>query len=174
MGKEAKYVVRLTEPERKYLEGLIKSRRGAKAKALRARMLLKADADGPAWTDSEIADAFDVGTATVHRLRQRLVQEGFEAAVTRKALIRTKPRKLDGAQEARLVSIACSAPPQGRSSWTLQLLADKLVQLHVVDAISDETVRRTLKKTSSSLGCNSNGSFLQKPTPSSSVPWKTR
>lgn len=174
MGKEAEYVVRLTDRERQYLEDLIKSRRVAKDKALRARMLLKADADGPAWTDSQIADAFDVGTATVHRLRQRLVQEGFEAAVSRKAPIRMKPRKLDGGQEARLVAIACSSPPQGRNSWTLQLLADKLVELHVVDAISDETVRRTLKKTNSSLGCNSNGSFLRRPTRSSSVRWKTR
>jgi transposase len=174
MGKEAKYVVRLTERERESLENLIKAPRVAKAKALRARMLLKADADGPAWTDAHIADAFEVGLATVHRLRQRLVEEGFEAALTRKPPSRTKPRTLDGAQEARLVSIACSTPPQGRSSWTLQLLADKLVELHVVDSISDETVRRTLKKTNSSRGCNSNGSFHRKPTPSSSVRWKTR
>src|SRR5437867_1371955 len=174
MGKEAKYVIRLTDGERQYLEDLIKSRRVAKAKALRARMLLKADADGPAWTDSQITDAFDVGTTTVHRLRQRSVQQGFEAALSRKAPIRTKPRKLDGGQEARLVAIACSSPPQGRSSWTLQLLAQTMVELHVVDAISDESVRRTLKKTSSSRGCNSNGSLLRRPTPSSSVRWKTR
>jgi transposase len=175
MGKEAKYIVRLTHEERQYLEDLIKSRRVAKDKALRARMLLKADADGPAWTDSRIADAFDVGTATVHRLRQRLVQEGFDVALARKAPIRTKPRKLDGAQEARLVAIACSSPPAGRNRWTLQLLAEKLVELHVVDdTVSGETVRRTLKKTNSSLGCSSNGSFLRRPTPSSSVRWRTR
>lgn len=174
MGKEAKYIVRLTDEERQYLEDLIKSRRVAKDKALRARMLLKADADGPAWTDSRIAEAFDVGTATVHRLRQRLVQEGFDVALARKAPIGTKPRKLDGAQEARLVALACSSPPAGRNRWTLQLLADKLVELHVVDGVSDETVRRTLKKTNSSLGCSSNGSFLRRPTPSSSVRWRTR
>lgn len=157
MGREAKYVVRLTGEERLWLEQLVSGKRVAAAKALRARMLLKADADGPAWTDSRIAEAFEVGESTVHRLRERLVQEGLEAAVSRKPHSQTKPRKLDGAQEARLVAIACSAPPQGRARWTLSLLADRLVELQVVDSIGRETVRETLKKTTSSRGSSSNG-----------------
>ena len=157
MGKEAKYVVRLTGEERLWLEQLVSGKRVAAAKALRARMLLKADADGPAWTDSRIAEAFEVGESTVHRLRERLVQEGLEAAVSRKPHSQTKPRKLDGAQEARLVAIACSAPPQGRARWTLSLLADRLVELQVVDSIGRETVRETLKKTTSSRGSSSSG-----------------
>ena len=174
MGKEAKFIVRLTDAERQCLEQFIKAPRVAKDKALRARMVLKADADGPAWTDSQIAEAFDVSMSSVHRLRQRLVEQGLDAALARQAPIRTKPRTLDGAQEARLIAIACSAPPPGRARWTMQLLADQLVVLDVVDTISDETVRRTLKKTTSSRGCNNNGSFRLRPTRNSSARWKTR
>ena len=101
VGKEAKYVVRLTGEERLWLEQLVSGKRVAAAKALRARMLLKADTDGPAWTDSQIAEAFEVGESTVHRLRERLVQEGLEAAVSRKPHSQTKPRKLDGAAPKR-------------------------------------------------------------------------
>jgi len=108
MGKEAKYVVRLTAEERQLLEELISRKRIAADKALRARILLKADGDGPAWSDACIAEAFEVGQSTVHRLRQRLVEEGLEPALSRRPLARTKPRKLDGAAEAQLVAIACS------------------------------------------------------------------
>lgn len=157
MGKEAKYVVRLSDKERRSLEQLLSGKRVAAAKVLRARMLLKADADGPAWTDPEIAEAFEVGASTVHRLRERFVEDGFEQALSRKPHSQTKPRKLDGAQEAHLVAIACSAAPAGRARWTLSLLADRLVELQVVDSIGRETVRQTLKKTNSSRGSNSNG-----------------
>ena len=157
MGKEAKYVVRLTDEERQSLEQLISGKRVAAHKALRARMLLKADVEGPAWADREIAAAFEVGESTVHRLRERLVEEGLEAALSRKPQSRTKPRKLDGAQEAHLVAIACSAAPAGRARWTLKLLADRLVELQVVDSIGRETVRETLKKTTSNPGSNSSG-----------------
>ena len=153
MGKEAKYVVRLTAEERQLLEELISRKRIAADKALRARILLKADGDGPAWSDACIAEAFEVGQSTVHRLRQRLVEEGLEPALSRRPLARTKPRKLDGAAEAQLVAIACSQAPQGRARWTLSLLADKLVELQVVDSIGREAVRQTLKKTTSSRGC---------------------
>jgi transposase len=152
MGKEAKYIVRLTDEERHILQQLVAGPRVARDKALRARMLLKADSDGSHWSDGQIADAFEVGIATIHRLRQRVVEAGLEAALTRQPPVRTKPRKLDGAQEARLVAIACSPAPQGRASWTLQLLADKLVALEVVDAIGRETVRKTLKKMTSNPG----------------------
>jgi len=159
MGKDAKYVVRLTEGERATLELLMGDRRAAADKRLRARMLLKADVGvcGPAWTDAKIAEAFEVGESTVHRLRQRLVEDGLEAALVRKPRSRHRVPKLDGEKEARLVALACSDPPEGRARWTLQLLADKLVELQVVDWISDETVRLRLKKTKSSRGFTANG-----------------
>jgi transposase len=159
MGKEAKYVVRLSAEERQSLETLVVAKRAAADKLLRARMLLKADVgeDGPGWTDEAIAEAFEIGLSTVHRLRQRLVEEGLDAALTRKPRSRPRPPKLDGEKEARLVVLACTAPPEGRARWTLQLLADKLVELHVVDSISGETVRLRLKKTKLSLGCTANG-----------------
>jgi transposase len=147
VGKEAKYVVRLTEDERQALEGLLSGKRTAADRALRARILLKADLDGDAWSDTEIADAFDVGVSTIHRLRQRLVEEGFEAALSRRPMSSKRPTKLDGAQEARLIAISCGPAPEGRARWTLRLLADKLVELEVVDSIGTETVRQTLKKT---------------------------
>jgi transposase len=152
MGKEAKYIVRLTDKERYTLQQLGVGRRVARAKALWARMLLKADVDGPNWPDGQIADAFEVGLSTIHRLRQRFVEDGLEAALRRHPPVRTKPRKLDGAQEARLVALACSQAPEGRASWTLCLLAAQLVELEIVEAISRETVRQTLKKMTSSPG----------------------
>ncbi len=159
MGKEAKYVVRLTAEERGTLESLVAGGRAAADKLLRARMLLKANIGqgNPGWSDEKIAEAFEVGPSTVHRLRQRLVEDGFEAALVRKPQSRHRAPKLDGEKEARLVALACSGPPEGRSRWTLQLLADKLVELQVVDSISEETVRLRLKKTRSSRGCAANG-----------------
>ena len=159
MGKEAKYVVRLSAEERLTLQVMIDKGRGSADKLLRARIFLKADVSdaGPGWTDLEIADAFAVGASTVHRLRQRLVEEGLAAALLRKPQSTRRPTKLDGAQEAKLIAIACSAAPGGRARWTLQLLADKLVELKVVESISDETVRQRLKKTNSSRGCVANG-----------------
>jgi len=148
VGKEAKYVVRLTEDERQALEGLLSGKRVAADRALRARILLKADVDGDSWSDTEIADALDVGVSTVHRLRQRLVEDGLEAALSRRPTSSKRPRKLDGAQEARLIAVTCGPAPEGRARWTLRLLADKLVELEVVDSIGRETVRQTLKKTS--------------------------
>jgi transposase len=147
VGKEAKYVVRLSEEERQLLDGLLSGKRVAADRALRARILLKADLDGDAWSDIEIADALDVGVSTIHRLRQRLVEDGLEAALSRRAMSSNRATKLDGAQEAQLIAIACGPAPEGRARWTLRLLADKLVELEVVDSIGTETVRQTLKKT---------------------------
>lgn len=152
MGKEAKDIVRLTDEERHILQQLVVGPRVARDKALRARMLLKADLDGPHWRDGQIADAFEVGVSTMHRVRQRLVEAGIEAALTRQPPARTKPRKLDGAQAARLVALACSQAPQGRASWTLPLLADTRVDLDVVEAIGREPVRKTRKKTTANPG----------------------
>lgn len=110
-------------------------------------MLLQADSDGPGWSDGQIAAAFAIGASTLQRLREPWVEAGLDAALNRQPPTRTPPCKLDGAQEARLVAIACRQAPEGRAAWTLHRLADTLVALEMVDAISLETVRKTLKKT---------------------------
>ena len=150
-----KYKVTLTAEERRQLSALIATGKAAARKLAHARVLLHADAapGGPAWTDERIAEAVAVGRATVERVRQRFVEHGLEAALGRKPQDRpSRQRKLDGRAEARLIALACSAPPPGRKEWTMQLLADKLVELQVVDAVCDETVRQALKKTRSSRG----------------------
>jgi transposase len=150
-----KYKVTLTAEERQHLSELIAAGKAAARKLAHARVLLKADAadGGPAWPDARIAEAVEVGVATIERIRQRFVEQGLEAALGRKKQDRpSRPRKLDGRAEARLIALACSAPPEGRKEWAMQLLADKLVELRVVDAVCDETVRRALKKTRSSRG----------------------
>ncbi len=144
-----RYIVRLTGEEREELTALVSKGKAAARKLTRARMLLKADADGPAWTDERIAEALDVGRRTVENIRKRLVEEGLEAALNRKKRCRPPREKiLDGEKEAKLIAVACSPPPEGRKRWTLRLLSDRLVELYIVEAISYETVRRTLKKTS--------------------------
>ena len=146
-----KYIVTLTSEEREELIKLVSAGKRSALTITRARILLKADEGpgGPAWDDGEITAALDCGRRTVSRVRERFVERGFEAALERKPQDKpSRERTLDGAGEARLIAMACSAPPQGRTCWTMQLLADKLVELDVVPEISDETVRRTLKKTS--------------------------
>src|SRR5689334_9674005 len=148
-----KYKVTLTAEERQQLHDLVNAGKAAAKKLTHARILLKADAagGGPAWDDQRIAEAVEVSTDTVARVRQRFVEQGVEAALTRKKQDRpSRERKLDGRAEARLIALACSPPPDGRAGWALQLLADKLVELRVVDSAGDEAVRRVLKKTTSS------------------------
>lgn len=147
-----KYRVTLTADERNHLTAWIAAGKAAAQKLAHARILLKADqAGGPGWTDDRIA--VEVSVATVERVRQRFVEEGLEAALTRKPQARpSRERTLDGRAEARLIALACSAPPDGRKRWTLRLLADRLVELEVVEAVCPETVRQTLKKTTSSRG----------------------
>ena len=150
-----RYLVTLTPEEREQLAGLLSAGRRSALTLARARILLKADqADGgPAWPDDRIAEALDCGVRTVERVRQRFVERGLEVALGRKPQDRpSRERKLDGRAEARLIALACSEPPDGRAAWTLQLLADRLVELRVVDSVCDETVRRVLKKTRSSRG----------------------
>jgi transposase len=150
-----KYKVTLTADERQALHALVTAGKAAAKKLTHARILLKADAapKGPAWTDARIAEAFEVNRTTVEQIRQRFVEQGLEAALVRKKQDRpSRERKLDGTGEAHLITLACSKPPQGRASWTLRLLADRLVELQVVDTISTETVRQVLKKTNSSRG----------------------
>jgi transposase len=150
-----KYKVTLTAEERLQLHDLVNTGKAAAKKLAHARILLKADAapGGPAWLDQRIADAVEVSVATVERVRQRFVEQGLDAALSRKPRERpAREPKLDGRGEARLIALACSAPPEGRKEWTMKLLADRLVELEVVDMISEETVRRVLKKTRLSRG----------------------
>lgn len=146
MGK--KYIVRLTVEEREGLKGLVTKGRASAQKIRRAQVLLKIDADGPNWTDQRSAEAFGMRTNTVAEIRQRFVEEGLDRALDRKQPDEPpRRRRLDGAGEARLIAIACGEPPEGRARWTLRLLAGHLVELAIVDGISHETVRQTLKKT---------------------------
>jgi len=144
-----KYIVRLTEEERRGLKALVSKGRASARKITRAQVLLKVDADGPNWTDEQAAEAFGMRANTVRDIRQRFVEEELERALDRKQPVDPpRRRKLDGAGEARLIALACGEPPEGRARWTLKLLAGQLVELAIVDRISPETVRQTLKKTS--------------------------
>jgi hypothetical protein len=145
-----KYVVRLSETERDQLQRVIGAGTAPARMLMHARILLKADEGpgGPGWVDDAIAAAVEVSQPTVSRVRQRYVEVGLEAALNRQAPRREYVRKLDGAQEARLIALACSPPPVGQARWSLRLLADKLVELQVVEAISYQTVGRVLKNTS--------------------------
>jgi transposase len=150
-----RYVVRLSEEERERLAALLGKKVQAAQKRKRAQVLLKADAgpQGPGWIDRRIAEALDVSVVTVENLRKSYVLEGLEATIERKKQCRpSRQPVLDGAKEARLVALCCGTVPAGHGRWTLRLLADKLVELEVVDSISHETVRQALKKTSCSLG----------------------
>lgn len=142
------YVVRLTDQERGELQTVIKKLKGTGQKVRRAQILLKADADGPNWSDAKIAEAFSCRTRTVEMIRQRLVERGFEETLHR--LERAQPpveKLLTGEQEARIIATRLGPPPKGYNNWTLRLLARKVVELEIVDSVSYETVRRTLKKT---------------------------
>jgi transposase len=148
-----KYLVTLTVDEREQLNAMITAGTASAKKLAHARVLLKADQgeNGPAWVDEVIAEAVEVSTDTVARVRQRFVEQGLEAALVRKKQDRpSRERVLDGSAEARLLAVACSDPPDGRAAWTLTMLADKLVELEVVKSVSRESVRRVLKKTLSS------------------------
>jgi transposase len=144
-----KYPVILTQTEREQLKDLIAAGTAPARKLTHARILLKADQspEGPAWVDEEVADAVEVSQPTVCRVRKQYFEEGMEAALNRRPPNREYHRKLDGEQEARLVALACSEPPEGQARWSLRLLADRMVELEVVEEISYQTVRRTLKKT---------------------------
>ena len=145
---QKKYIIRLSEEERAECTEVIKKLKGSSTKVRRAQILLKADVEGPGWTDAKIAEAFNCRTRTVEKLRQRVVENGFEEALNGKK--RANPptaSKLDGEGEARLIAMRLGTPPAGYGRWTLQLLADELVSLEIVESICPETVRKTLKKT---------------------------
>ena len=143
-----KYVVRLTDEEREQLTGIVKKFTGTSQKVRRAQILVKADANGPNWTDQQIADAFGCRRQTVENVRRRLVESGFEQTLhgVKRANPPT-PKLLDGEQEAKIIAMRLGPPPVGCAHWTLRLLASKVVELSLVASISHETVRRTLKKT---------------------------
>ena len=142
-----KYVVRLTDQERGELVEVVKRLKGTSQKVRRAQILLKADAEGPNWTDQRIAEAFGCRTKTVENVRQRLVERGFEATLN--GAMRAKPptdKLLDGEQEAQIIALRLGPPPKGYANWTLRLLARTVVELEIVETVSHETIRRTLKK----------------------------
>ena len=162
-----KYVVRLTVEERQHLDNLIHTGKRSAQQATKARILLKADISdaGEGWSDSQIVEALDTSLATVCRTRQQFVEEGLEAVLTRKQrATSSRPCIFDGEKEAKLIALACSEPPPGRVRWTLRLLEEKVVELHIVDRASDNTIGRTLKKTFLSRIFESNGSSRQRPT----------
>jgi biotin operon repressor len=145
---QKKYIVRLTAAEREELLEVVKRLKGSSQQVRRAQMLLKADADGPAWSDQRIADAFGCRRQTVEKVRERFVMEGFEVTLRGKRPAEP-PRKpvLNGEQQAKVIALRLGPPPKGFANWTLRLLADKAVELQIVEAVSHETVRQTLKKT---------------------------
>ena len=144
---EKKYIVRLSQEERDHLNEVIQKLSGSSQKVRRAQILLKADANGPAWTDAKIAEAFSCRTKTVENIRQRLVMDGFEQTLNGKKRASPPVKKLlSGDQEAQIIALRLGSPPKGYANWSLRLLADKAVELEIVDSISYETVRRTLKK----------------------------
>jgi transposase len=143
-----KYIVRLTDEERETLRQVVDKLKGSSQKVRRAQVLLKADSDGPGWTDAKIAEAFGCRTKTVENIRERFVTEGFDIAVDGQPRLKSScPKLLDGEQEAKLIAMRLGSPPPGYSNWTLRLLAQQVVALEIVESISYETVRRTLKKT---------------------------
>ena len=143
-----KYIVRLTAGEREVCRETLRKLKGGSEKVRRAQILLKADADGSAWTDQRIAEAFSCRTKTVENIRQRCVQGGFEQALERKRRASPPvPKLLDGEQEAQVIALRLGPPPKGFANWSLRLLARRVVELAIVESISHETLRRTLKKT---------------------------
>ena len=171
-----KYVVRLSADERAQLNDLIRKGKRSAQLLTKARILLKADVSeaGEGWSDSRIAEALDTSIANILRTRRQLVEEGFEAVLTRKYNQNSaRPRIFDGAAEAKLIALACGPAPEGHAKWTLRLLEDKVVELHIVERASDNTIGRTLKKTLSSRTSNSNGSLRPMPARPLSPTWKT-
>jgi len=162
-----KYVVRLSAEEREQLETLIRKGKGPARRLLKARILLKADVSdaGDGWSDNKLIVALDTSASMVYRVRRQLVEEGFEAVLSRKQrAMPAVPRIFDGEKEAKLIALACSKPPKGRARWTLRLLENKVVELGIVDHASDSTIGRTLKKTVSNRIAGSAGSSRRRPT----------
>jgi hypothetical protein len=162
-----KYVVRLSCEEREQLETLIRTGKSPAGRLLKARVLLKADVSdaGPGWSDNRIIEALETSPSMVYRVRKQLVEEGFEAVLSRKRRMTPPVAAIfDGEKEAKLIALACSEPPKGRARWTLRLLESKVVELGIVERASDSTIGRTLKKTVSSRIAGNAGSSRRRPT----------
>jgi transposase len=161
-----RYVVRLSPEERRELEAMIRKGKSPAARLLKARILLKADisAAGEGWSDSRIVEALETSVSMVYRVRRQLVEEGLEAVLSRKAPARPSvPRIFDGEKEARLIALACSKPPEGHARWSLRLLESKVVEFGIVEAASDSTIQRVLKKTLFTRTAANTGSFRPRP-----------
>ena len=162
-----KYVVKLSVEEREYLDQLIRKGKGPAQRLMKARILLKADVGegGEGWSDSRIIEAVATSASMIYRVRKQLVEEGFEAVLSRKQRATPAvPQIFDGEKEAKLIALACSEPPKGRVRWTLRLLEEKVVELNIVDKASDNTIGRVLKKTFSNPTSKSSGSSHQRRT----------
>lgn len=169
-----RYVVTLSVEERKELEAITLNGKSSRNKVIKAFILLKADAveQGEAWTDKRIAETYNISTSTVEQTRERFVEEGLEGALNRKQTRRVYRRKIEGEEEAHLIALACSDPPEGRAEWTMQLLADKLVELNIVESVSDETVRRAMNKNELKPWQKKSGASRRNKTRLLSARWK--
>ena len=166
-----RYAIDLTDTERTALREILSKNKVKRSTLMNAYILLKADRSC-GWTNADIAAAYDVSTKKVEQLKKRFVEEGFDAALYRKPVTNTHRRKITGEEEAHLIALCCSQAPEGRERWTLRMLADKMVERDMVDAVSHETIRRTLKKMNLNLGRRKNGVFHQRKMRPLSAKWK--
>jgi transposase len=167
-----RYAVDLTDIERAKLREIISKNKAKRSTIMNAYILLKADRPC-GWTNTDIAAAYEVSTKKVEQLKKRFVDEGFEAALYRKPVTNAHRRKMTGDEEAHLIALYCSQAPEGHERWTLRMLADKMVELDIIDSVSHETMRRTLKKMNLNLGKRQNGVFRQSTMPRLSATWRT-
>jgi len=166
-----RYIVELTDEERDKLKEIISKNKASRATIVNAYILLRSDVVC-GWLYDEIAQAYDVSTKKVEFVRKRFVEEGLEAALSRKPVTNTHRRKITGEEEAHLIALCCSEAPEGHSRWTLRMLADRMVELDIVASISHETIRQTLKKMNLNRGKRKSGVFLQSTMPPLSVKWR--
>jgi len=166
-----RYAVDLIDTERAALREIISKNKAKRSTIINAYILLKADRTC-GWTNEDIALAYEVSTKKVEQLKKRFVEEGFEAALYRKPVTNAHRRKITGDEEAHLIALCCSKAPEGHATWTLRMLADKMVELDIVDSVSHETIRQTLKKTNLNRGKRKNGVFPQSKMPPLSAKWK--
>ena len=166
-----RYAVDLTDTERGVVQEILSKNKAKRSTIINAYILLKADRTC-GWTNADIALAYEVSTKKVEQLKKRFVEEGFEAALYRKPVTNVHRRKITGDEEAHLIALYCSQAPEGHERWTLRLLADTMVELDIVDSVSHETIRRTLKKTNLNPGKRKNGAFPPSKTPPLSATWK--
>jgi transposase len=169
-----RYVVTLSADERKELEAITTAGKSSRNKVVKAFILLKADEGeaGEGWSDKRIAEAYNISVSTVEQTRERLVEEGMEGALSRRPTRRVYRRKIEGEEEAHLIALACGDPPEGRAEWTMQLLADKMIELNYVESVSDETVRRVLNRNELKPWQKKSGASHPNKMPPLSAKWK--